>query len=128
MKTRINLTNQQNNYSNVKIANIEIANWTCFDSFELNLVASIEIDIVDLRMNVLACFVTTIVDLNSLIDTNVVVVEKCKRYFVFQIDTKLNTAFVVIAKEIHWDFRNQHVHWLKKKYLYESNDVNAWKR
>ena len=100
-KTKIDLTSQQSNYSDAKIASIEIANRTCFDFLELSFVASIEIDIVDLRMSVLACFVTTIVDLNSLIDTNVVVVEKCKRYFVFQIDTKLNTAFVVIAKEIH---------------------------
>ena len=109
-RTKIGLTGQQDSYSNAKTASTEIANRTCFDSLELSLVASIEIDIADLRMSVLACFVTTIVDLNSLTDTSVVAVEECKRYFAFQIDTKLNTASVVIAKEIHWDSRNQHVH------------------
>jgi hypothetical protein len=62
---------------------------------------SIENDIVDLRMNVFACFETTIVDLNNQIDTNVVVVKKRKRYFVCQIDTKSNIEFVEIAKKIH---------------------------
>ena len=63
--------------------------------------AFVEIDIVNLRMNVFAYFVSIVVDLNNLIDTNVIVVEKRKRYFVCQIDMKLNIAFVVIARKIH---------------------------
>ena len=67
-------------------------------------------------MNVFAYFVSTIIDLNNSIDINVVIVEKCKRYFVFRIDTKLNIAFVEIAKKNSLKFSYFTRSLLKKKY------------
>ena len=47
-----------------------------------------------------AHFVMTIIDMNSLIDMNVIVVETRKHYFVCLIDKKSNIEFVEIETRI----------------------------
>ena len=94
------MTNQQNYSSVVMIAIIETANLTCFCCFVAIFATSIEIEKTDFRMIDFAHFVMTTVDMNSLIDMNVVVVETRKHYFVCRTDKKSNIEFVEIETRI----------------------------
>ena len=88
------MTNQQNYNSVVVIAITEIANLTCFCCLVAILATSIEIEKTDFRMIDFVHFVMTIVDMNSLTDMNVAIVETRKYYFVCRIDRKSNIEFV----------------------------------
>ena len=94
------MTNQQNYSSVVMIAITETANLTCFCCLVAILATSTEIEKADFRMIDLAHFVMTIVDMNSLTDMNVAVVETRKHYFVCRIDKKSNIKFVEIETRI----------------------------
>ena len=94
------MTNQQNYSFVVVIAIIEIANLTCFYCFVAIFATSIEVERADFRITDLAHFVMTTVDMNSLTDMNVVVVETRKYYFVCRIDKKLNIEFVEVETRI----------------------------
>ena len=94
------MMNQQNYNFVVVIANIEIANLTRFCCFVAILATSIEVERIDFRMIDFAHFVMTTIDMNSLINMNVIVVETRKHYFVCRIDKKSNIEFVEIETRI----------------------------